>query len=146
MKNIIFLFTSTSQNTPQIDWYNENLSSENIRIILIFILTENFYYITDTKLLNTSFKINNLEYEKRKLEVKDFLERVSTKLNVSDKISKIILCGEQKEKISFVIKKIGASAIVVGPDVCNQKSYFIFQSMEDYLCKNAETAVIKVDK
>ncbi|RVD91863.1 hypothetical protein TUBRATIS_16730 [Tubulinosema ratisbonensis] len=146
MKNIIFLFTKTDFNTPQIDWFNENIFCEDTRIILIFILTENFYYLSDNKLLNFSFQINASESEKRKFEIKTFLEKVADKFKNKEFLSKIILCGEQKEKLSFIIKKIGASTIVIGPDLSNKRAFSIFQSLEDYLCKNVEAAVIRVDK
>ncbi|KCZ78160.1 hypothetical protein H311_00816 [Anncaliia algerae PRA109] len=148
MKNTIFLFTAISTNLPQVEWSIENFISEDTHIILIFVLTEQYYYISDHNLNLKSLKINVKESEKRRNEVKNFLDKLSKKIkkNINVKVSKVILCGEQKDKVSYVIKKIDATAIVIGPDITNKKSYFIFESMEDYLCKNANTAVIKIDK
>lgn len=150
MKNVVFLFQEVVEDTPQVSWAVQEYIDPGVhQVLLVYVLPEKLLLLNDPRTLADGIGVLSYEEETRRSRARRRLEDIQKTLLAEFSrdlhVSKLVICGPERERLRIVLGALEASLVILGPDTVQSRlSAFFFESLDDFLSKKLNVPVLRV--
>lgn len=150
MKNVVFLFQGSTEDTPQVAWAVQEYIDPGVhQVLLVYVLSDKLLLLNDPRALANSIDVLEHEEKTRRAQARRRLESVHKSLlsEFSEElhITKLVVCGEDREKLRLMLTALDTSLVILGPDTAQGWLAALFcESIDDFLAKRLRIPVLRV--